>query len=175
MGLIEEEEAVSDFDMPGTETASEEEAVSDFDMPGTETASRSRTRPIREVVGLDISLASWPGSLYLKRPTGDPKGLSLSKPFQLTEFPIESNKMENSSIVSYETLDGLVKWLGTSVASAFFASLERFSCVNVTTSDTDDEDDEEAKVRPLMLTNLQAPIDSPTTANYPTSVDNLPV
>ncbi|CAK9179010.1 unnamed protein product, partial [Ilex paraguariensis] len=102
-------------------------------------------------------------------------GLSLSKPFQLTEFPIESNKMENSSIVSYETLDGLVKWLGTSVASAFFASLERFSCVNVTTSDTDDEDDEEAKVRPLMLTNLQAPIDSPTTANYPTSVDNLPV
>ncbi|CAK9140696.1 unnamed protein product [Ilex paraguariensis] len=41
--------------------------------------------------------------------------------------------MENSNIVSYETLDSLAKWLGMNVASAIFASLERFSCVNITT------------------------------------------
>lgn len=80
---------------------------------------------------------------------------------------------DNTSIIPYDALNGLANWLGTSVASAFFASLERFSCVNLNTAESDDEDEEEAKDRPLMLTNLQCPsISSASTAN---SVDNLPV
>ncbi|KAI3815700.1 hypothetical protein L1987_15379 [Smallanthus sonchifolius] len=82
--------------------------------------------------------------------------------------------MENSSILSYEKLEGLANWVGSNVASAFFASLDRFSCVNVNTSDSDDENEneEEAKDRPLMLTNLPA---SDHSAHKPTSVEALPV
>ncbi|XP_068646409.1 uncharacterized protein [Aristolochia californica] len=58
--------------------------------------------------------------------------------------------MENSSLISCEKLDRVANWVGTSVASAFFASLERCSCINLSTTDPDDE--EEAKDRPLMLT-----------------------
>lgn len=43
----------------------------------------------------------------------------------------------------------MANWLGASVASAFFASLDRFSCINVATAD---DEDEEANDRPLMLT-----------------------
>lgn len=76
-------------------------------------------------------------------------------------------------------LDGLARWFGTSVASAFFASLERCACVNLTTYDSD-EDEEEAKDRPLMLTNLQTCSSvSSSTVNvnnvHPTSADSLPV
>uniref|UniRef100_A0A2P2N0A3 Uncharacterized protein MANES_01G039600 n=1 Tax=Rhizophora mucronata TaxID=61149 RepID=A0A2P2N0A3_RHIMU len=49
---------------------------------------------------------------------------------------------------SYEKL----KWVGTSVATAFFASLERCSCINLSTSE-DAEDAEEAHDRPLMFSN----------------------
>ncbi|KAL0403250.1 UNVERIFIED_CONTAM: hypothetical protein Sradi_1965800 [Sesamum radiatum] len=62
--------------------------------------------------------------------------------------------MENSNgNPSYcEKMDGLARWLGTNVAAAFFASLERCACVNV---DADgEEDSEEAHDRPLMLTSL---------------------
>ncbi|KAJ9679997.1 hypothetical protein PVL29_021780 [Vitis rotundifolia] len=60
--------------------------------------------------------------------------------------------MENSSFLSYEKLNGMATWVGTSVASAFFASLERCSCINLSTADMDEDDDgEEAKDRPLML------------------------
>ncbi|KAI3712507.1 hypothetical protein L1987_71064 [Smallanthus sonchifolius] len=77
--------------------------------------------------------------------------------------------MENSSILSYEKLEGLANWVGSNVASAFFASLDRFSCVNINTSDSDDENEnEEAKDRPLMLTNLPA---SDHSAHKPTSAD----
>ncbi|XP_019151861.1 PREDICTED: receptor-like protein 12 [Ipomoea nil] len=49
-----------------------------------------------------------------------------------------------------DVLDGLARWFGSSVAAAFFSSLERFSCVNLTTYDTDEkemeeEEDEESK------------------------------
>ncbi|KAG7035759.1 hypothetical protein SDJN02_02557, partial [Cucurbita argyrosperma subsp. argyrosperma] len=59
--------------------------------------------------------------------------------------------MENqsSACLSYEKLNGVATWLGTSVASAFFASLERCSCINLSTSD-DHEDPDEAHDRPLM-------------------------
>ncbi|XXG85310.1 hypothetical protein AAC387_Pa11g0412 [Persea americana] len=47
----------------------------------------------------------------------------------------------------------MANWVGSSVASAFFASLERCSCINLSTTDLEEEEDEEeAKDRPLMLT-----------------------
>ncbi|KAL4574744.1 hypothetical protein LXL04_021580 [Taraxacum kok-saghyz] len=82
--------------------------------------------------------------------------------------------MENPSILSYEKLEGLAYWVGNNVASAFFASLERFSCVNLNTSDSDDENEEEAKDRPLMQTNIQLAA-SDSSAHAPTSVEALPV
>ncbi|CAA0827447.1 Unknown protein [Striga hermonthica] len=61
--------------------------------------------------------------------------------------------MENSieTTSCYDKVDGLARWLGTSVAAAFFASLERCACVNIETIGEDDDEDDE---RPLMLTNL---------------------
>lgn len=54
--------------------------------------------------------------------------------------------------ITCEKLDRVACWVGTSVASAFFASLERCSCINLATTDDPAEDEEEAKDRPLMLT-----------------------
>ncbi|KAK4366023.1 hypothetical protein RND71_013903 [Anisodus tanguticus] len=78
--------------------------------------------------------------------------------------------------MSCEKIDGIARWLGTSVASAFFASLERCACVNLTTYASDDEEDEEeAKDRPLFMNNLPSHVDPcPHTNNSP-SVANLPV
>ncbi|CAK7348693.1 unnamed protein product [Dovyalis caffra] len=56
----------------------------------------------------------------------------------------------NCNFMSCEKLDRVANWVGTNVASAFFASLERCSCINLNTTDL--EDDGEAKDRPLMLT-----------------------
>ncbi|GLT79789.1 hypothetical protein SLA2020_512640 [Shorea laevis] len=53
------------------------------------------------------------------------------------------------SFISCEKLDRMANWVGTSVASAFFASLERCSCINLS---TDFDEEEEANDRPLMLT-----------------------
>ncbi|KAJ9707414.1 hypothetical protein PVL29_002437 [Vitis rotundifolia] len=48
----------------------------------------------------------------------------------------------------------MATWVSTSVASAFFTSLERYSCINLSTTDIDDVDNgEQAKDRPLMLTS----------------------
>ncbi|KAK9063140.1 hypothetical protein SSX86_017010 [Deinandra increscens subsp. villosa] len=82
--------------------------------------------------------------------------------------------MENSSILSYEMLGGLANWVGSNVASAFFASLDRFSCVNLNTSDSDDENEikEEAKDHPLILTNLHK---SDSSEHTLTSIEALPV
>ncbi|MBA0769413.1 hypothetical protein Gotri_018147 [Gossypium trilobum] len=56
--------------------------------------------------------------------------------------------MENNcSFMSCDKLDRMANWVGTSMASAFFASLERCSCINLSTTDFDDE--EEAYDRPL--------------------------
>ncbi|KAH6781928.1 hypothetical protein C2S51_007221 [Perilla frutescens var. frutescens] len=55
---------------------------------------------------------------------------------------------------NYEKVDDLARWFSMSVAATYFASLERCSCVNLTTFDTEDDDEEEeAKDRPLMLTS----------------------
>ncbi|KAG5014592.1 hypothetical protein JHK82_020273 [Glycine max] len=49
----------------------------------------------------------------------------------------------NDSIISREKIDQAAVWLGSAVSSAFFSSLERFSCVNVATSDPDNDDDDD--------------------------------
>ncbi|KAF5743436.1 hypothetical protein HS088_TW08G00018 [Tripterygium wilfordii] len=64
--------------------------------------------------------------------------------------------MDNlSTCLSYEKLNGMATWVGTSVASAFFSSLERCSCINLSTSD-DADDSEEAHDRPLMFTTYSS-------------------
>jgi len=62
----------------------------------------------------------------------------------------------NSGILLYEKMEGYVLWVGTGVALAFFASLERCSCIHLHTTEkeedgSDDEDPEETKDRPLMF------------------------
>ncbi|KAE8726096.1 U-box domain-containing protein 30 [Hibiscus syriacus] len=58
--------------------------------------------------------------------------------------------MEDScSFISCDKLDRMANRVGKSVASAFFASLERCSCINLSTTDFDE--DEEAYERPLVL------------------------
>ncbi|KAK1420241.1 hypothetical protein QVD17_21678 [Tagetes erecta] len=66
---------------------------------------------------------------------------------------MESN--QTCGIISCDKIDRVANWIGNSVASAFFTSLERCSCINLSTSHDeyeDYDDDEEAKDRPLMLT-----------------------
>ncbi|CAL9147611.1 unnamed protein product [Musa hybrid cultivar] len=87
--------------------------------------------------------------------------------------------MESSSFLSCDKLDRVVNWVGASVSSAFFASLERCSCITLSTTDNDDEVEEEAKDRPLMLTKpvaIDGPDDatSPAVSTNPSVVDKLP-
>ncbi|KAF7044455.1 hypothetical protein CFC21_053676 [Triticum aestivum] len=50
-------------------------------------------------------------------------------------------------------LDRVAGWVGGGIAAAFFASLERCSCVNVRTHDDLDDDEQRDSVAPLMLGN----------------------
>ncbi|KAL3599206.1 hypothetical protein D5086_007124 [Populus alba] len=59
-----------------------------------------------------------------------------------------------NSIVSVENLNNVANWVSATVVSAFFSSLERFSCVNVSTTDPDDDDDDDDDDRPLSLSLL---------------------
>ncbi|KMZ61288.1 unknownprotein [Zostera marina] len=66
--------------------------------------------------------------------------------------------MESSGI------EWMAIWLGSSVSSAFFASLEKFSCINLSTTDYDDEDssdeDEEAAGEsPVAVANSSVVLD----------------
>ncbi|XVF10110.1 hypothetical protein REPUB_Repub07fG0155000 [Reevesia pubescens] len=77
-------------------------------------------------------------------------------------------------------LSYMAVWLGTSVAQAFFESLERCACINLSTSD--DAEDSESHDRPLMFTNcssISSSVFSRTnTTNNPApqnNVVNLPV
>ncbi|MBA0806333.1 hypothetical protein Gohar_005788 [Gossypium harknessii] len=73
----------------------------------------------------------------------------------------------------------MAAWLASSVAQAFFVSLERCSCINLSTSD--DADDSEAHDLPLMFTNCSSISSSSVTSipnnnNTPSNdVVNLPV
>ncbi|OAY59717.1 uncharacterized protein LOC110620889 [Manihot esculenta] len=72
-----------------------------------------------------------------------------------------------NAIVSMENLNQVANWFGATVISAFFSSLERFSCVNVATNDPDDDDNEdEVNVRPLSIS---------TDHHQSDDVANLPV
>lgn len=65
----------------------------------------------------------------------------------------------NGGILSYGTLEGYAMWVATGVASAFFASLERCACIHLHTAEDDgdeEEDLEEAREHPLMLSRPQA-------------------
>ncbi|KAJ9148116.1 hypothetical protein P3X46_030207 [Hevea brasiliensis] len=66
----------------------------------------------------------------------------------------DNNATTNTTgIVSMENLNQVANWVSATVISAFFSSLERFSCVNVATTDPDDDDNEDdAKDSPLALT-----------------------
>jgi hypothetical protein len=50
-------------------------------------------------------------------------------------------------------MESWATWVGASVSSAFFASLERCSCINLSDDDDDRDDEEEAKDRPLILSS----------------------
>ncbi|WOK94855.1 hypothetical protein Cni_G03560 [Canna indica] len=88
--------------------------------------------------------------------------------------------MESSGFLSCDKIDRMVNWVGASVSSAFFASLERCSCINLSTTDNDDEVEEEAKDRPLILTKPVAldgsddPAAGPPISTNPNVVDKLP-
>lgn len=92
---------------------------------------------------------------------------------------IERGKMEGSkAMASYcEKVDGLARWFGTDVAAAFFASLERCSCVNLNTYDTNDECGEEAKDRLLILAafNHSVNLTSAASNHDPSALKNFPV
>ncbi|GLT41502.1 hypothetical protein SLA2020_155610 [Shorea laevis] len=78
--------------------------------------------------------------------------------------------MENQS----GCLSIMASWVGTSVATAFFASLERCSCINLSTSD--DIEDSEAHDRPLMFTNCPSMSSSVSASTAPpTDIVHLPV
>ncbi|KAK1267233.1 hypothetical protein QJS04_geneDACA000485 [Acorus gramineus] len=79
--------------------------------------------------------------------------------------------MENGSFISCEKLDRMANWVGASVASAFFASLERCSCINLSTTDVEDE--AEAKDRPLMLTKPTVHDSAPAAASSEAAVNGV--
>ncbi|PKI76402.1 uncharacterized protein LOC116196634 [Punica granatum] len=84
--------------------------------------------------------------------------------------------MENlSAYISYERLNGMANWVGTSVASAFFASLERCSCINLSTSEDDSDDPCESNDLPLMSGSSNSTATATATATEPRDVSNLPV
>ncbi|EXC21414.1 hypothetical protein L484_011856 [Morus notabilis] len=64
--------------------------------------------------------------------------------------------MENQGTTTCEKINGMANLLGTYVASAFFASLERCSCINLSTTDDHDADADESHDRPLMLSSSRS-------------------
>ncbi|KAI0519994.1 hypothetical protein KFK09_007459 [Dendrobium nobile] len=67
--------------------------------------------------------------------------------------PCESTKTKNDDEkekMKGESQVGFLGWMSSSISSAFFASLERFSCINLSTSDLNEDIDEEAKDLPLV-------------------------
>ena len=71
----------------------------------------------------------------------------------------------NGSIISREKIDQVATWVGSTVSSAFFSSLERFSCVNVSTSDPDNDDDDDDYSTISTPTTTAAAATTTTTSN----------
>jgi hypothetical protein len=74
-------------------------------------------------------------------------------------------------------MESWATWVGASVSSAFFASLEHCSCINLSTDDDDDRDgEEEAKDRPLILSSAprhEDATDATTAAAKPADLDPI--
>ncbi|CAJ1937204.1 unnamed protein product [Sphenostylis stenocarpa] len=90
--------------------------------------------------------------------------------------------MENNG--SDWKIDQVAMWLGSTVSSAFFSSLERFSCVNLATSDPDNDEDDDDYYSTTSATPTAASIAANSTADPPSvpvnaekanDVSNLPV
>uniref|UniRef100_A0A7N2MD31 Uncharacterized protein n=1 Tax=Quercus lobata TaxID=97700 RepID=A0A7N2MD31_QUELO len=65
-----------------------------------------------------------------------------------------NNNNNNWSMITCDKLDRVANWVGSNVASAFFASLERCSCINLSTTDLDDSDGaDESHDLPLIFSN----------------------
>jgi hypothetical protein len=68
-------------------------------------------------------------------------------------------------------MESWATWVGASVSSSFFASLERCSCINLST-----DDEEEAKDLPLILSftpRHDDPTDATTAAAKPADLDPI--
>ncbi|KAG7541699.1 hypothetical protein ISN45_Aa07g017580 [Arabidopsis thaliana x Arabidopsis arenosa] len=66
-----------------------------------------------------------------------------------------------STTTSMEKIDHAASWISATVISAFFNSLERCACVNLSTShDDEDDDDDESHHRPLALSAAPHPNDT---------------
>ncbi|RDX94283.1 hypothetical protein CR513_23349, partial [Mucuna pruriens] len=65
----------------------------------------------------------------------------------------------NCGFMSCDKLDRVANWVGANVASAFFASLERCSCINLSIADNEDDDydDNNNDDRPLFLSHPTTP------------------
>ncbi|KAK7399072.1 hypothetical protein VNO78_10247 [Psophocarpus tetragonolobus] len=90
----------------------------------------------------------------------------------------------NGNLISREKIDQVAMWLGSTVSSAFFSSLERFSCVNVATSDPDNDDDDDDYYSTTTTTPTAAAtsttaappsVSAEVTVEKPNDVSNLPV
>lgn len=94
-----------------------------------------------------------------------PLFLSLSRS-SLKNWKGTAGTMEDTttSPSCYQKVDSFAKWFGMGVTAVFFASLQRFSCVNVD-ADGEDDDDEEAHDRPLMLTTFPSFVSSASTSS----------
>ncbi|OIW16763.1 hypothetical protein TanjilG_05497 [Lupinus angustifolius] len=65
---------------------------------------------------------------------------------------MDNNKKNKCALISCDKIDRVANWVSTSVATAFFASLERCSCINLNTNDNDDDYDNDDHYS-LMLSN----------------------
>ncbi|KAL4596359.1 hypothetical protein ACB092_12G158900 [Castanea dentata] len=105
--------------------------------------------------------------------------LSLHYPLSLSLKTKSSKKrrkdptMEtNCSFISCEKIDRAANWVGSNVASAFFASLERCSCINLGTTDLEEDEIDEAHDRPFLLSKPIIADSEPSTPK-PTIADSL--
>ncbi|KAE9614052.1 hypothetical protein Lalb_Chr05g0223911 [Lupinus albus] len=91
----------------------------------------------------------------------------------------EENNNVNGGIISKEKIDQVATWVGSTVSSAFFSSLERFSCVNVATSDPDNDDDDDddyySTTTATTTTTTTSPPVVQVNGHNTNDVSNLPV
>ncbi|KAI9113134.1 hypothetical protein K1719_015659 [Acacia pycnantha] len=57
---------------------------------------------------------------------------------------------DSGSVVPCNKLDQVASWFSNNVASAFFASLEQCSCIDLSTTDNDEDDGLEIDARPFL-------------------------